>query len=167
MGTRDEKMPVWYPALLILLLLITECTAQSEKSESDKKLKTTPDIQINVNKQTDKNGNIIRYDSTYSYAYSSENTGDSTWAQFERKMNSGNPLFIRPQFLSLFKNDSLFFNSQDQFFRSFKRMNDEMMRSFFENWEMHPPLREMPPAAAPGQNNKHGKKSESGELKQI
>ena len=56
-----------------LALLFSSCTAQIEKNEkvtSDTINSNTPKKDIRVNKGFDKNGNLVKYDSTYSYYYS-------------------------------------------------------------------------------------------------
>ncbi len=56
-----------------LLLAGTTVRAQVVNTESQNNHADKPQVHINVKKAYDKNGNIIRYDSTYEWTYSSQN----------------------------------------------------------------------------------------------
>ncbi|MGQ9847679.1 MAG: hypothetical protein ACUVQP_09300 [Bacteroidales bacterium] len=91
--------------LLIILFALTACSfAQKQKNLNTD---NQPQVHINVNKQLDENGNVIRYDSTYSWSWSNidENMSDSILSQFFSKPN-----FMWDNTFSAFDNDSLFFN---------------------------------------------------------
>jgi len=101
-----------------------------------------PKIDIKVNKEYDENGNIIRYDSSYSSSYFYSNS-DLTEKEMDSIMNSFKPFFfdnysniLDHSFDRFFFNDSLFFNDfyRDDFFeREYQRdyfpLND-VMRQF-------------------------------------
>jgi hypothetical protein len=74
---------------LMMFLLSTFSYGQSNNSEN------LPKTKIDVQKKVDENGNIIRYDSTYSYSNSSFNNGfldyeiDSIFKEFNSRFNMG------------------------------------------------------------------------------
>lgn len=91
-----------------------------------------PHVDIKVNKQYDENGNIIQYDSTYTYYYSSDgNIPDSVNFNFNFPNNS---LFVDPfsdmkfniplTFEEFFNNDNLF---NDPFFNEFNSNYDKLI----------------------------------------
>jgi len=52
-------------------LMLVSCNGQNKlKKTTDKKDTIKPEIDINVHKEYDENGNLIRVDSTYTYFYS-------------------------------------------------------------------------------------------------
>ncbi len=58
---------------ITLMLLFSSCNAQTKKDEpkNQNELNSNlPKKNISVNKEFEKNGNLIKYDSTYSYYYS-------------------------------------------------------------------------------------------------
>jgi hypothetical protein len=74
-----------------------------------------PDVKIDVRKEYDDNGNVIRYDSSYVYSWSSPSDGFSSWGSIP---------------------DSLFSK-----FGGFDRMpfdNDSLFSRFFEDWRIFP-----------------------------
>jgi len=95
---RTQSNISWVFVLIIasLFLISNKLKAQDKKEEN-------PKVEIKVNKEKDDKGNIIRFDSTYSYSWHSENMNqesmDSIFKEF--KMNS--------HFKDFFKND--FFGS--------------------------------------------------------
>jgi hypothetical protein len=52
-----------------MLLAIASCYSCSLKAQDNAGNTTKPGVHITVHKQTDKNGNVISYDSEYSYTY--------------------------------------------------------------------------------------------------
>ncbi|RMG76942.1 MAG: hypothetical protein D6707_11720 [Bacteroidetes bacterium] len=106
-----------------------------------------PDIRINVNKKYDENGNLIEYDSTYTYFYSNANVSeteiDSIMQQFMNYFNFTYPSIIQNHFNTLFFNDSLmndffyddFFEQRfllnDQYFRQMMQEMDSIKNAFF------------------------------------
>ncbi len=125
---------------VLLLLLFTGCKGQ-EKDQTDKKnqerIETAdmPKGQWEVQKEYDELGNLIKYDSIYSYAYSNME-GDSLRVNLDSIMDSfrgyfkGRDPFSRRDRFSYFPHpDSLFMNdffSNDYFFRSWERQQSEM-----------------------------------------
>lgn len=83
-----------------------------------------PKVDIKVNKKYDDYGNLIQYDSTYSYVYSSQN------------MNSEDLDSIIGNFKPFFYNNmpDVFGNSFDDFFNSRSFSNEDFFKNdFFEN----------------------------------
>jgi hypothetical protein len=119
-------------ALLIFCfgqLLTVSCSGQIKKVPQEKTAPAKPDIRYKVNREVDKHGNLIRYDSSYSYSYHSgvnDTLAEKLLKGFQADFfkSSGN----RFNFL----NDSLFFNDgfDDKLFDQFFRQEQEMMRGF-------------------------------------
>lgn len=114
---------------LFVLFALTACSfAQKPQIPNTE---NQPKVNINVNKQFDENGNIVRYDSTYSWSWSNmeENFSDSVFSQIFPKSN-----FLWNNHLSEFDIDSLFFYrfSLPLFNDSFLNFDiDREMKDFF------------------------------------
>lgn len=69
---------------------------------------TQPKANIKVNKEYDKNGNLIRYDSTYTYVYTGADSlmKDSFYKEFEKRFDSFFPSSHFSFFDDYFINDS-------------------------------------------------------------
>lgn len=93
---------------LIVLLLLNSCSFSQKQDNPTPK--NQPKVHIDVNRQFDENGNVIRYDSTYSWSWSNAdgNINDSLFSQFFPKSNF---MFDRP--FSLLYDDSTFFKPFD------------------------------------------------------
>jgi hypothetical protein len=141
------------------LFFSQQLSSQKEKTERK------PDIHISVNKQLDKDGKITRYDSTYSYSWSSNGSDsiniDSLFNSYGLPF-SNQSVFSHPNFI---ENDSLFFNfPNNPFFNDssnnnysfsvhknmIERMNQMMknqealMEHFFNQGFAHPPIIRVP-----------------------
>lgn len=135
-----------------LFIVLTSCNAQTHKEEVDQteKIKgiglvdsiNKPKINVKVNKQYDKSGKMIKYDSTYSYVYSGKsgkNTradNDSIFNQFRSYFNIHSSDLFDRQNQNVFFNDSLFkydFFNDDYFQKRFE-LNKDMFSQFF--WQM-------------------------------
>jgi hypothetical protein len=108
-----------------------------------------------VNKEYDKNGNLIRYDSTYSAYYSNilndSVRGDSIFKNFKSQFNQKYLFSQKPYFNDFFFQDSLlkydfyknaffsnrFKNNMQQMDKLFLEM-DSMKNYFFENQLQNP-----------------------------
>jgi hypothetical protein len=126
--------------LMLLLNLTNSCTFAQKKEDITPK----PKVHINVNKETDEHGNIIRYDSTYVWSWSNLDTNvnylnsDSIFASFfnrhKRFSFFDDSLFFKP--FSFF--DDNFFNFDKDFenmmkrHREIMRQQEEMFKRFFE-----------------------------------
>ena len=137
-------------ALLASFLVFNGCNAQTKKEDQNPSEKNPitamgdslhkPDVRVKVNKQFDANGNIIRYDSTYTYFYSSPGgkyshiTNDSLYSHFKSTFGKMYPDMFKHQ-KGLFYNDSLFkydFFNDDYFFKRFELNHKEFERMFKE-----------------------------------
>jgi hypothetical protein len=92
-----------------------------------------PQINVKVNKQYDDKGRIIKFDSTYSYFYSSpggslQQSNDIVYSQFRSFFDQSYPDFFNHQ------NDNIFFN--DSFFKYDFYNNDYFQKRFELNRKM-------------------------------
>ena len=128
---------------LIGFLGLTGCNAQSapDKKEQDSSdtLKVQPDINIQVDKEYDENGNLIKYDSTYTYVYSNIDGNirlrDSVFNEFMKHFNDHFDLSEDPFFNDLFFTDSLLqydFYKKDFFHDRFLKNRDWMEKMLNE-----------------------------------
>lgn len=145
---------------LIIALSLGSCNAQEKKSEAKNQsaLNDQPEAQTEprgtwkVNKEVDENGNLIRYDSIYSYSYGNINGRemkpqemDSAMVSFRKYMEERMPNSFSQDFMIPFENDSLgngffekgfFENHWEDFFpdmqKQLKRM-DSLHQQFFQN----------------------------------
>lgn len=112
--------------VLILLLIGYQSILMAQKLKSDK---TAPKEDIRVNREYDENGNLIKYDSIYSYSWS----GDSTLLNAISPENF--PKIFDEHFEifpdSLFSGKSFFDGFDQSFFSPFKSESDSAMRHFF------------------------------------
>ncbi|MBA2612102.1 MAG: hypothetical protein H0U95_09030 [Bacteroidetes bacterium] len=127
---------------LALALLFCCCNAQTEEKEkvnSDETNSNVPKKGFKVNKEFDKNGNLIRYDSTYSYYYSNiknnSNMSDSIFSKFRDQFQNQYPFANKPFFDNFFFQDTLLkydFYKRDFFSERFKRDMNNMDKLFLE-----------------------------------
>jgi len=127
--------------------------------DSNRKAANKPKIQVKVNKVYDKNGNIVRYDSTYTWSYSSDNNGrkidvDSLMSRFMPYLRGHLPDALAKEFSNPdmrsndsalildFFNDEHFFNKwQTQLFdfpqqlREMDSLKREFIRHYLPNKE--------------------------------
>ncbi|MGB5668310.1 MAG: hypothetical protein WBM53_15850 [Maribacter sp.] len=149
---------------ILLVLAFTGCKGQEKekeeiKSDEKKEMVQEPKGQWEVHKEYDDLGNLIKYDSIYTYSYSNIK-GDSLKVNLDSIMDSFRgyfkdnvPFEWKDHFSYFPKNDSLFMNDffkEDYFFKNWERHHsdiDEMMkkmdsvRNSFLN-KYHPGLRE-------------------------
>jgi len=100
---------------IIAFLSLSGCNAQSapkdDKKEKNDTLKVQPDVNIKVNKEYDENGNLIGYDSTYTYVYSNIKGNiqlrDSIFNEFMKHFNDHFGISDDPFFNNFFFTDSL------------------------------------------------------------
>lgn len=154
-------MKTIFPILFISILVHNGCNAQQDKEQNNQKKKNQPEVRWKVDKQTDENGNIIRYDSTYVWSYT-DTGGNASDIYVDSVMKSFHSFFDR-QFPSLWQRhlggpvwgDSLFYRDffqPDYFFKrwenDFFRMDDmfRQMDSLRENFfrESYPGLIPVP-----------------------
>jgi len=103
---------IWILFIAVTLIL-SSCNGQDKQVKNDKlnAVKNVPKEDIKVNKEYDKDGNLIRYDSTYTYFYSNiENdtiAEDSIFTNFKNLFDLQYPFSYKPYFNDLFFEDSL------------------------------------------------------------
>ena len=127
--------------MFVALLILSACThGQSvKKNELKKDSITKPETKIKVNKEYDDEGNLIRYDSTYTSFYSNieknNALADSMLKEFKLDFRHHFPYSNKPYFNDLFFNDSLLkydFYKHDFFHKRYKMNFDKMERMFQE-----------------------------------
>lgn len=112
--------------ILIFFLLFYSCTAQNKQKNKEDSLK--PDENVQVNKEYDEHGNLIKYDSIYSYSYSSDGKiNDSIKMQFQKHF-SNHSFFNDSFFDDFFKQDSAsgHFNPDNFFYKGFMNQDDHI-----------------------------------------
>ncbi|MFO7869741.1 MAG: hypothetical protein R6U95_10635 [Bacteroidales bacterium] len=130
--------------ILLIGLCCASCNAQDENSTSPKEPKQTntqskPEEKVIVNKEYDDDGNIIKYDSTYSYYYSNiegdKKVADSIFNQFKKSFNQQYTFSEQPFFYDFFFEDSLLhydFYKKDFFIERYKQNMKQMNQLFME-----------------------------------
>lgn len=135
--------------LLIPVVFCSACNGQTKTkidnllSSKENKIEATtddtlnkPKVNIKVNKQFDDKGNIVQYDSTYSYYYSSPGgnimhlSNDSVYHRFRSFFNKTYPGFFIPPYDDIFFNDSLY--KHDFFNKDYFEKRFELNRKMFE-----------------------------------
>ncbi len=130
---------------LFLLFLTIGCNAQENNAQNKEKIvkdKNIPKTNIVVNKEYDKNGNLIRYDSTYTSVYTNIE-GDSTLADsiltnFKGKVFNSFPDIKQPFWNDMFFEDSLLSYDfyKDDFFTKRFEMNMKKFEKLFKEVDM-------------------------------
>jgi len=114
-------------------LVLSSCNGQTVKKEINDQAKADkPKTDVQVKKVYDDHGNLIKYDSTYTYVYTNPETKgsvrDSVMAEFSKHFGkngfTGNESF----FNNMFSNDSLIMNN-DAFAKEF--FNKDFMPNDF------------------------------------
>jgi len=128
-------------AVLAVSIALTGCNGQTLNKESKSK-GTAPQTNIKVNKEYDKNGNLIRFDSAYSSYYSNIKGDsilkDSIFNNFKSQFNNNYFFSNQPYFKDFFFADSLLkydFYKKDFFYNRF-RQNMERMDSLFRGMDI-------------------------------
>ena len=121
------------------LLSLTACIGQQkEQQESKKDTKTkkdTPKGAWEVRKEYDEFGNLIRYDSVYTWSYSNiegdsiQVNLDSIMDRFQAHFEADSPFLWRDRFSYFPEADSLFvkdFFEEDYFFKNWEQQQHDM-----------------------------------------
>jgi hypothetical protein len=121
---------------VLLTVGLSSCNGQ-ERKKTVMKDQNKPQTNIKVIKKYDKNGNLVKYDSTYSYYYSNMKNDsivrDSAVTQFKRYFNNKYKFSEEPFFKDLFFQDSLLkydFYNKDFFTKRFRNNMDKMDKLF-------------------------------------
>jgi hypothetical protein len=137
-------------SLTMLVALFSACKGQTTKQKesplSGQRLAAAdtskPKIHVNVNKKYDNKGNVIQFDSSYSYSYSSPNgprllNNDSVFHQFRNFYDKQFPSFFNQRNNALFFNDSLFkydFYNDDFFLKRFE-LNQKVFQDMYKQMD--------------------------------
>jgi hypothetical protein len=128
-------------SLCLSLFLVTGCNAQKKESKTNDTVSREPRVSWKVNKQYDEKGNVIGYDSTYSWSYSGKSDtdltipADSVMNSFRLQFNKEFPGMFNNSFGGPVWSDSLFYNDflkPDYFMRKYQDHYfdmEKMMRS--------------------------------------
>lgn len=129
--------------IMILSSIFGGCNGQKKQNEKwnaltdSKDTVMKPKTDIRVNKKFDSKGNLIHFDSTYSYSYSSPShgkmsiSGDSLFGNFKTPLKNDYKDLFDKNMNSIFFNDTLFkydFFNDDYFSKRF-----ELNRRLFDN----------------------------------
>lgn len=126
-----------------LILIFASCKEQTKKNDPGetmvetvvKKEKGNPKIDIVVNKRYDKKGDLVAFDSVYSYYYSNrvgeKALMDSLFQTFKPVISQEFPLMKDKRFVHLFLNDSLFYTDffHEDYFRKRLELNERYMKN--------------------------------------
>lgn len=118
-----------YSLLVILALLSISCGGQENETITEKnktKIAEEPKGNWRVHKELDEHGNLIRYDSVYSWSSNGEYNNlssldrDSLMQSFKSSFFTNFSTFENEEFKNVFSQDSLFSNHffNDNFFES-------------------------------------------------
>lgn len=127
--------------IIAVTLILYSCNGQEKRVENDKlsDVINAPKEDIKVNKEYDKDGNLIRYDSTYTYFYSKIEKKpfieDSIFNNFRNMFDTNYPFLYKPFFNDLFFQDSLMkydFYKEDFFTERFRRNREYSEKMFHE-----------------------------------
>lgn len=131
--------------MLIPFFTLVSCNAQDKKVEDSKSIKISketikPKVDYKVNKEYDENGNLIRFDSTYTYYYSNIDKDamlkDSIIKKFNTRFNMkdlfGNSLFNDFFQENNFNEDDFF---KEDFFRGNFKRNQEMLNKMMKRMD--------------------------------
>ena len=128
-----------FSLFLSLVVVLSSCKGQDNDKKTNSLETGKPKTDIKVNKEYDENGNLITYDSTYSYYYSNiENDSilrDSIFNNFRNHFNKTYKFSDEPFFNNFFFNDSLImydFYKNDFFEKRFRNNRDHINRLFYE-----------------------------------
>jgi hypothetical protein len=160
-------------AFVFFCAVIVACNGQDKKVKGDPLEQPAatkgnqPRVQVKVNRKYDEKGNLIRFDSTYTYFYSdrgrdSSRIGlDTIFQRFKSKYKTDFPGAWGSGFNELFFNDSLFrydFLNEDFFTRRFE-MNMQHMRQMFLQMDSIKTDYLRAPAAKPGKEKNRPEKN--------
>lgn len=142
--------------MLVSLLFVTfsSCNGQTQKANeqllSDKNKESSakeaaenkPRVDVKVNKQYDDKGRIVKFDSTYSYFYSSPKGSmklgnDSVFNSFRSFFDKSYPDYMNRKNDNVFFNDSLFkydfFN--DNYFQKRFELNEKLFENMYQQMD--------------------------------
>jgi hypothetical protein len=109
--------------MIALLAFLGSCKGQNSDQNKFK-----PDVKVSVNKEFDKNNNLVRYDSSYSYHYSGsvDQRSDSIF----RSLRWHGPAHFNDQF-GFFKTDSLMRFFDNSYSNTWLFKNEDYFNNLF------------------------------------
>ncbi|MDD7884912.1 hypothetical protein [Flavivirga sp. 57AJ16] len=129
----------------ISLLMLSSCNAQTDK-KTNKEIETKqdtikPKVDYKVDKEYDEDGNLIKYDSTYTYYYSNIDKNmmrnDSVFKRLNEHLHMksllGNDIFFDDFFTKESFSEDHFFS--EDFFRSHLERNQDIMNKMFSRMD--------------------------------
>jgi hypothetical protein len=168
-------------AIVFVLAVFSQNISGQKQDNPAKENGNKPKVDIKVNKETDKDGNITRYDSTYSWSWSSDgNTPENVDSVFNsmRSHFFRNSIFNDSLFLSMpldlkvpFYNDSTldsyfesdFFNNGFGNMEKLFREHNKLMEKYFH----HEPLLKVPDNKETLPSDKNGESAKPSEQNKI
>ncbi len=124
----------------LLLVFVFYSGFAQKQAESNLSNISNPHKQISVNKVYDENGNLIRYDSVYSYHYSSSNIGssdelESFLKEFNKNIGILYSPFLKDEFFNNFFNDTVYKMDYNLYLKDIRRQHEEIINKFFKQLE--------------------------------
>ncbi len=139
------KKLIIFPILTVLFLSACNSDKQTVEKKDDKNIVSAetikPDTLIKVKKEYDKNGNLIKFDSLYSYYYSNITQDsllrDSIFNEFKKYFNEKYFFSDKDYFNKLFFEDSLLKYDfyKDDFFKNRYMDNSLKMDKLFKEMD--------------------------------
>jgi hypothetical protein len=128
---------------IFLFTFLTSCSAQenNQLSNTSDSLDNKPQTKIIVNKEYDEEGNLIKFDSTYSFFYSNverdSSFADSTYSIFQNDFFNSFPNVQRPFLDDMFFEDSLLTYDfyKDDFFSNRFKLNRKKFDKLFQGMD--------------------------------
>lgn len=129
---------------ILFLFLIYSCSSEKingQKENQDSLSTSQPQTKIIVNKEFDDKGNLVKFDSSYSYYYSNmENDStfrDTVYHSFQNKFFNSLPNIQRPFLEDMFFEDSLLTYDfyKDDFFSKRFQFNNKRFEKLFEKMD--------------------------------
>lgn len=126
---------------IAVTIVLSSCNGQEKQNKNDKlsDVQNAPKENVKVNKEYDEDGNLISYDSTYTYFYSNIKNDrlaeDSIFNNFRNMFESKYPFSYKPYFNDLFFEDSLMkydFYKEDFFTKRFLQNMEQAEKMFQE-----------------------------------
>ena len=135
-------------AIMLLSFLMGGCNGQKNQNEKSSKQIASidtlakPKVDVRVNKKYDDKGNLVQYDSTYSYFYSSPGfknsiSSDSLFSNFKIPLRNDYKGLLDDNMNNIFFNDSLFkydFYNNDYFSKRFQ-LNIQRFENMFKQMD--------------------------------
>ncbi|MGE5393093.1 MAG: hypothetical protein ACM3P1_00040 [Candidatus Saccharibacteria bacterium] len=119
--------------LALSVMVIITIVAQNPKSDKTQKPKNSPKEDIKVNREYDEKGNLIKFDSTYSYSFSSDTTlKDFNFKDFPDPFGMNFNFFNDSDF-----NKSFFKDFDPSMFQSLRQNQDSLIKKFHKGHNLH------------------------------